>query len=166
MPPPGRDGHALPPILTQLSAHAERIGGLDAREATHHQHHTAGLQNLPPQMTAVSPRISEINAALARQSAILDSLDGLATQVAAIATQVATLALDDRSGADSGRYQPVPSPRWWKLNGTEQDAAADRLRGWSEPIYRPSYGRLADLLPPYWEYHPACLFTPALLTEL
>ena len=46
MTTPSSDGDALAATLIQLSAHAERIGSLDAREATHHQHHTAGLENL------------------------------------------------------------------------------------------------------------------------
>jgi hypothetical protein len=161
-----RDYTRLAAALIQLAAHAERIGGLDAREATHHQHQTAGLENLTVQMTAVSARLSEINAALARQSAILDSLDGLATQVAAIATQVATLALGDSHDLTVGWYQPVPAPRWWKLTGSDRETAIDRLRAWVEHIYRPSYGKLAALLPACWEHHPACLFTLDWLSEL
>jgi len=166
MTTPGSDGDALAAALIQLAAHAERIGGLDAREATHHQHHTAGLENLTAQMTAVSIRISEINAVLARQSAILDSLDGLATQVAAIATQVAILALGDSNDPATGWYQPVPAPRWWKLTGDDRETAIGRLRAWVEHIYRPSYGKLAALLPACWEHHPACLFTLDWLSEL
>ncbi len=166
MTTPGSDGDALAAALIQLAAHAERIGGLDARETSHHQQLTAGLQDLAAQTTAVSARISEINAALARQSAILDSLDGLATQVAAIATQVATLALGDSTDPATGWYQPVPPPRWWKLTGNDREAALDRLRAWVEHIYRPSYGKLAALLPACWEHHPACLYTLDWLSEL
>jgi hypothetical protein len=166
MATPSSDTDALAAALIQLSAHAERLGGLDARETSHHQQLTVSLENLGTQLTAVSTRISEIDTTLARQSAIVDSLDGLATQVAAIATQVAALAVDDRGDGGAGWYQPVPSPRWWKLTGEEREAALDRLRAWVEQIYRPGYGKLAALLPPCWEHHPACLFTLDWLSEL
>jgi hypothetical protein len=166
MTTPSSDADALAAALIQLSAHAERLGGLDARETSHHQQLTVSLENLGTQLTAVSTRISEIDTTLARQSAILDSLDGLATQVAAIATQVAALAVDDRGDGGASWYQPVPSPRWWKLTGEEREAALDRLRAWAEQIYRPGYGKLAALLPPCWEHHPACLYILDWLSEL
>ena len=166
MTTPGSDSDALGAALIQLSAHAERIGGLDARETAHHQQLSSGLESLATQTAAVNTRISEISTTLARQSAILDSLDGLATQVAAIATQVANLTLGDGSEGGPGWYQPVPAPRWWKLTGSDRETAIDRLRAWVEHIYRPSYGKLAALLPACWEHHPACLFVLDWLSEL
>ena len=165
MTTPGSDGDALAAALIQIAAHAEHIGGLDAREVTHHQHITAELQNLATDMTAISARIGEIAATLAAQSAILASLDGLSTQVATLAAQIAILADDERGDLDSG-YQPVLSPRWWKLTGSEREAALDRLRAWVEQIYRPGYGKLAALLPACWEHHPACLYALDWLSEL
>jgi hypothetical protein len=166
MTTPGGDGDVLAVAVIQLAAHAERLGALDARETTHHQHQATGLANLAAQLTAASTQITEMSATQARHSAILDSLDGLATQVAAIATQVAALAVGDAGPGDPPWYQPVPSPRWWKLTGAERDAAIDRLRAWVDQIYRPCYGKLAALLPACWEHHPACLFTLDWLSEL
>ena len=166
MTTPGSDGDALGALLIQLAAHAERIGGLDARETAHYEHLSAGQDSLATQTAALSARISEITATLARQSAILDSLDGLATQVAAIATQVASLSLDGTGGPGGDWYQPVPAPRWWRLTGAGRDAAIDRLRAWVEQIYRPSYGKLAALLPACWEHHPVCLYLLDWLSEL
>ena len=165
MAAPGSDGDALVAALIQIAAHAERIGSLDARETTNYQHITAGLQNLATEMTAVSARIGELGTTQARHSAILASLDGLSTQVATLAAQVAILAASEGGDADSG-YQPVLPPRWWRLAGNERETALDRLRAWVEQIYRPSYGKLATLLPPCWEHHPACLYTLDWLSEL
>jgi hypothetical protein len=166
MTTPGSDGDVLAAALIQIAAHAERIGGLDARETAHHQQITADLQNLTIEMTAVGVRIGEIRTTLGRQSVILASLDGLSTQVATLAAQVAILAADEGGDGDSGWYQPVPPPRWWKLTGNERDAAIDRLRAWVEQIYRPGYGKLAALLPACWESHPACLYILDWLSEL
>jgi hypothetical protein len=150
-------GDGLAAALIQISAHAERISSLDAREAAHFEDIAARLHDVASEITAAA-------GTLARQNAILASLDGLDAQVAALAAHLDRLAADDEY--DDGHYEPVPSPRWWKLTGAEREAALDRLRAWVEQIYQPSYGQLASTLPSCWEHHPACLYTLDWLSEL
>ena len=150
--------------LIQISAHAERIAGLDAREAGHFEDIAAQLRDLAAE---VGTRIDDVGSTLDRQAAIVEALDGIDIQVAALARQLAELADDDEQDDDEARgYRPVPPPRWWKLIGAERDAALDRLRAWVEQIYRPGYGQLAAMLPACWEQHPLCLYLLDWLSEL
>jgi hypothetical protein len=157
-------GEGLGAALIQLAGHAERIGSLDAREASHHQDITARLGEVASSVTSLTIRIGAIGSTLSRQDAILSSLDGLDNQVAALAHQLT--AIGTTGGEDQDGYQPVPPPRWWKLTGPERQTALDRLTAWVENIYRPSYGRLAAMLPACWQHHPLCLFTLDWLSEL
>lgn len=165
MTAPGSDGDALAAAIIQLAAHAERIGGLDAREACHHEENASRHRELVAQLTAVGTRITATTATLARHSATIDELAG---HVAVLASQVTVLTASHSNdeGPDSEGYQPVPTPRWWKLTGTEREAAIERLRAWVEQIYQPGYGKLAGMLAPCWERHALCLFTLDWLSEL
>ena len=160
-------GDALAAALIQISGHAERIGGLDARETAHHQETTARLREAAAEAASVRTRIDAIGATIARHAAIVDVLDGLDDQVAAIARRLTELAgTGDYDQEDPSYYRPVPPPRWWKLTGAEHDSALDRLRAWVEQIYRPGYGKMAATLPPCWEHHPLCLYMLDWLSEL
>jgi hypothetical protein len=160
-------GDGLAAALIQISAHAERISGLDAREASHYQQIAARLRDLAAEATSASTRIDGIDRTLTRQAAIVDALDGLDGQVAALALHLAELAADDEDDQpEAPSYRPVPAPRWWKLTATEREAALDRLRAWVDQIYRPGYGKLAAALPPCWEHHPPCLYALDWLSEL
>jgi len=157
----------LAAALIQISAHAERIAGLDAREAGHYKQIAERLRELATETASASTQIDGIDGTLARQAATIDALDGLDAQVAALARQLADLAADDEDDKqDAPSYRPVPAPRWWKLTAAERDAALDRLRAWVDQIYRPSYGKLAAALPPCWEQHPLCLYVLDWLSEL
>jgi hypothetical protein len=158
-------GDGLAAALIQISTHAERISVLDAREAAHYENLADRLRDIASQLTAVTEQTGEIGASLARHHAILTSLDGLDAQVASLATHLTDLA-DSEDESDTGRYQPVPPPRWWQLTGPERETALDRLRAWVEQVYRPGYGQLAAALPPCWEHHPACLYALDWLSEL
>ncbi len=162
-------GEGLAAALIQISGHAERIAGLDAREAGHYQQIAGRLRELANETASASTRIGGIGGTLTRQAAIIDALDGLDGQVAALARQLADLAADDEDHddeQDAASYRPVPAPRWWKLTAAERDAALDRLRAWVDQVYRPSYGKLAAALPPCWEHHPLCLYVLDWLSEL
>jgi hypothetical protein len=161
----GPAGDGLAAALIQLSAHAERIGGLDAREAGHHQETASRLRALASELAALARQAEGNSAELARHTAILDGLDGLGGQVAALAGRLAMTGLHN-AGGDSPHYQPVPPPRWWKLTGPDRDRALDRLTAWVEQIYKPGYGRLAATLPPCWSQHPVCLYALDWLSEL
>lgn len=145
----------LAAALIQISAHAERIGGLDAREAGHFEDISFRLRTLASQFAND----------VADQQAIFASLNDLDTHVAALATRLAEAAETERD-AGTGHYPAGASPRWWKQTGSEQEHALSRLRAWVEQIYRPGYGQLAAILPACWERHPACLYTLDWLSEL
>jgi hypothetical protein len=167
----GAEGDGLAAALIQISAHAERISGLDAREAGHYEQIAARLRELAAEAASASTRIDGIGGTLDRQAAIIDALDGLDGQVAALARQLAELADEDedRDGDDGRggvRYRSAAAPRWWKLTPAEREAAVDRLRAWVEQVYRPGYGKLAAALPPCWERHPLCLYVLDWLSEL
>jgi len=160
-------GDGLAAALIQISAHAERISGLDAREASHYQQIAARLRELAAEAASAISRIDGIGGTLARQAAIIDALDGLDGQIAVLARQIAKLATDDEDDEpDAPSYPPVPQPRWWKLTAAERETAVDRLRAWVDQVYRPSYGKLAATLPPCWEQHPVCLYILDWLSEL
>jgi len=164
----GSTGDGLGAAIIQLSAHAEQIGALDARETSHHQHTTAQLRELAASTAAASTRIDDIAGTVARHAAITGALDGLDEQVAALARQLADLTTAEDEDDEPGQraYRPVPPPRWWNLTHAERDTALDRLRAWVKQIYRPGYGKLAAALPPCWEHHPLCLYALDWLSEL
>jgi hypothetical protein len=160
---PGGDSDALAGAIIQLATQGEHLGRLDARETSHYEEVASRQRELSSEVGTASTRMNEVTATLARHTA---TIDGLASHVAVLASQVTTLGSLRDSNGDSEGYQPVPAPRWWKLTGTEREAAVDRLRAWVEQIYRPNYGRLAAALPGCWERHPLCLFTLDWLSEL
>jgi hypothetical protein len=166
MTTPDLNGDGLAAALIQISAHAERISGIDSREAAHFEDVAARLRELADQLATISGQASENSTILTRHDAILANLDGLDTQVASLAAHLTHLAEDDDGDDDSQNYRPVPAPKWWKLTDHERDVAMDRLRAWVEQVYRPGYGRLAATLPPCWEHHPACLYILDWLSEL
>jgi hypothetical protein len=159
-------GDVLGAALIQISSHAERISGLDVREAGHYQEIADRLRDLGAEVGSLTTQIDGVGGTLAQQAAILTSLDGLDRQVAALAERIAELVDEEGGEQKEARYQPVPSPRWWKLAGPEREAGLDRLRAWVEQIYRPSYGQLAAVLPTCWEQHPLCLYMLDWLSEL
>jgi hypothetical protein len=161
----GIPGDALGAALLQLASHGERLSGLDAREAAHYQELTPRLRELTTEASSLSTAITRINETLRRHSMIVNGLDGLDRQVEELARSLAQPA---GSGVDDGQlgYQPVPPPRWWKLDGRERDAATSRLRAWVEQIYKPGYGQIAATLPACWEQHTLCLYTLDWLSEL
>jgi hypothetical protein len=159
-------GEGLAAALIQIAGHAERISGLDAREADHYQDIASRLGELTAEAASLSTCVDGISTTLRRQAAIVDALDGLDTQVAALARHLPELADDEDDELESRYYQPIPPPRWWKITGTERDAAIERLRAWVDQIYRPSYGQLAAMLPACWEHHSLCLYLLDWLSEL
>ena len=63
-------------------------------------------------------------------------------------------------------YQPIPAPRWWRLQGRERAGAVARLRAWVETVFRPGYGHLAGRVGPCWEQHDLCLYQLAWVSEM
>ena len=166
MTAPDTSGEALTAALIQISGHAERIAGLDTREANHYQEIAARIREIASPAAAATARADGTHA---DQSALIASLDSLDRQVAALAARLTALAAADTNEADdtaSGHYHAGPAPRWWKLTGPEREEALDRLRAWVDRIYQPCYGQLAAILPACWEDHPLCLNTLDWLSKL
>jgi hypothetical protein len=139
----------LPAALDQLAAHHERLTVLDGREADH-------FAALTTRLTGIAGLITGLTTALAR-------LEGLDRQVAELAAQ---LAGNGHPGEDPDVYQPVPTPKWWKLTGEARQDAVTRLRAWVEQVYRPGYGQLAATLGPCWETHDLCLYGLDIASDL
>jgi hypothetical protein len=147
----------LTAALLQLSEHAERIAVLDAREAEHWRQAGEQLAELAAQLGGVQGRAED-------QGKILAGLDGLDVTVVALAEQLAALSRAGDGGAKG--YQPVPAPRWWRLEGQDRQEAVGRLRAWVATVFRPEYGHLAASLGSCWEQHPLCLYLLDWLSEL
>jgi hypothetical protein len=156
-------GEGLAAALIQLSAHAERIGGLEVRDSEYREM-AAGMRSLAADVAALTSQADGIDATVARHTAILGGLEGLGRQVEALADRLEMANSADPE--EAARYQPVPPPRWWQLTGPDREAAVDRLAAWVEQIYMPGYGRLAAAIPPCWREHTVCLYALDWLSEL
>lgn len=128
-------------VLDLLAAHAERLSQLDAK--------VSGV-------TKAAERVHEF-AALARQ---------LDQRISAVALRLDQVSLADRGGAEEFPYVPVPSRRWWKLDGRDREDALTALRAWVQQVYRPGYGQLAATLGRCWDQHLLCLYALDILAEL
>jgi hypothetical protein len=152
----GRPDETLTAALIQISRHAERIAHLDSR-----------YQDLADALRTVADQAASAAEHTDGRASVLASLDALDRQVGALSAQLATLAAgEDGDYGKAGRYQSVPSPRWWVITGAERERSLGRLRAWVSQVYRPSYGQLASLLPPCWEEHTLCLYVLDWLSEL
>jgi hypothetical protein len=159
-------GDVVTGLLLQIAEHSERLAVLDQREAGHFQEITDRLDELARELALTGERIDYVCDLAARQAALLETLDGLDQQVATLTGRLTEIAAARKSDENSQPYQPVPAPRWWKLDGTERQEALDRLHAWVEQVYRPGYGHLAAALGPCWDQHPLCLYGLDWLMEL
>ena len=159
-------GDLITGVMLQITQHAERLALLDQREATHFRETASRLADLARTLADTSDRIGASHDVAARQAALLDTLDGLDQQVGALAARLTAITAGKDNATSGEEYQPVPAPRWWKLDGTEREEALGRLRAWVEQIYRPGYGHLAAGLGPCWDQHPLCLYGLDWLMEL
>jgi hypothetical protein len=153
-------------LMLQITQHAERLALLDQRETAHHSELTQHRDDLARQLAEAIERVDAVHDLATRQAALLETLDGLDQQVAAVATRLTQLTAATKRDEGDETYTVAPTPRWWKLDGTERDEALNRLRAWVEQIYRPGYGQLAATLGPCWEQHPLCLYGLDWLMEL
>jgi hypothetical protein len=159
-------GDLITGVMLQITQHAERLALLDQREATHFRETAERLADIARTLAELSDQVGDVHDVTARQTALLDTLDGLDKQVATLTARLTEMTGNrgDADGADE--YQPVPAPRWWKLNERDREEALARLRAWVEQIYRPGYGHLAAALGPCWDQHPLCLYGLDWLMEL
>jgi len=148
---------ALAAALLRLSEHADRIARLDEREASH-------SAETADRIAALTTLANAMKRTLDDQADILAGLQDLDDKVTSL-----TARPDDTTAADGSPdrgYQPVPSPRFWKLDGAARDEAIGRLRAWVEHVYLPGYGHVAASLGSCWDQHPLCLYALDWLSEL
>jgi hypothetical protein len=157
-------GDVVTGILLQIGQHAERVTALDQREAAHFREIVRQLDELGRRVAETSDRVDAVHDLATAQSALPETLDGLDEQLAALSARLIRAA-DAAGSYNAESCQPVPGPRWWRLEGAEREEALDRLRAWVEQVYRPGYGHLATLSP-CWEQHPLCLYGLDWLMEL
>jgi hypothetical protein len=128
-------------VLDVLAAHADQLSRLDGQVSS---------------MTEAAERVREF-AALAQ---LLDQ------RITALGLRLDQLGAAGRDGAgDWGPYAPVPSRRWWKLQGRDREKAVTALRAWVEQVYRPGYGQIASTLGQCWDQHTLCLYALDILAE-
>ena len=146
----------LPAALDQLAAHRQRLSVMEGREADH-------FATLTTRLTGIAGLISGLTAEVSGHATALARLDGLDRQVAELTAQ---LAGGGHPSQDPDLYQPVPTPKWWKLTGEARQEAITRLRAWVDQVYRPGYGQLAATLGPCWETHDLCLYALDIASDL
>ena len=171
--------------LLRLTAIAERLGGLDAREAEHYEQVGRQLREIADSLAAMRGLASTV----AEQSGILANLEGIDERLAALVRQYTGADSGDGDG-ESRVYRPGPPPPWWHMasdpaleqqvlaladgaattgdSGPAGDLPKDiqRLSNWVATVYLPGYGHLAGGLGACWVHHPLCLYTMDWLCEL
>jgi hypothetical protein len=150
------EASGLTAALMQLAQLAERVIGLDTREAGHAKDIREGLA----QLTTV---VNAMKGTQENHKELLRSLEGLPDAVYTLADRLNEIAPEDD---DPKFYVPQPSPRFWKLEGEARDQAVERLRAWVGQVYRPGYGWLSAQLADCWPEHPICLYALDLLSEI
>ena len=93
----------LAAALLQLSAHAERLSGLEQRQAAH-------ATDIGERIATLTTLANAMNGTLADQAEILAGLIGLDEQVAALAARLDTIAPEH--GEEPTIYQPTVPPRF------------------------------------------------------
>jgi hypothetical protein len=171
--------------LLRLTAIAERLGGLDTREAEHYEQVGRQLREMADSLAAIRGLASTV----AEQSAILANLEGIDERLAALVRQYTSADSGDGDG-ESRVYRPGPPPPWWHMasdpaleqqvlalvegtataghDGPAGDLAEHirRLGNWVTTVYLPGYGHIAEGLAACWIHHPLCLYTLDWLCEL
>ena len=137
----------LTAALLQITAHAERLGQLEASV-------TANLAECQMATGGLVGAITDLRSLVEEQGRLLDAVDEL----------VKTIVPPD--GDDGPGYKPRPPVHWWKLTDDDRQKVVDRLAAWVEQVYRPWYGHLAALLGACWRDHPLCLVGLDVVSEL
>jgi hypothetical protein len=141
------DDGGLTAALLQITAHAERLGQLEARVS-------ANLDECQVATGGITGAITDLRLLVEEQGRLLAAVDEL----------VKTIAPPE--GETGPGYKPKPPVLWWKLKADELQKATDHLAGWVEQVYRPWYGHLAGMLAPCWRDHPLVLVGLDVVSEL
>jgi len=143
----------LDAALRQGTQNAERIAGL-----------AAALDGLTRRLGELGTAVDAVQGTITDQAEVLRSVDGLKDTVDELAHRFNTLFPDgDTEGAF---YSPIPTPRFWQLQGADREQAVGRLRSWVRGVYLPAFGHLAAKLPACWEQHTFCLTVLDVASEL
>ncbi len=139
--------------VRQGTQNAERIAGL-----------AAALDGLKAKLGELGTAVDAIQGTLADQAEVLRTVDGLKDTVVELLHRIGTLFPD--GDTDGAFYSPIPTPRFWQLQGRDRDQAVGRLRSWVRDVYQPAFGHLAQRLPGCWEQHTFCLTILDVASEL
>ena len=123
------------------------------------------MRGLTRQLDDLGTAVEGIQGTIADQAEVLRSVDGLNETVDELVHRFSGLFPDD-GDADGKFYSPIPTPRFWQLEGDEREQAIDRLRSWVRAVYLPAFGHLARTLPACWEEHTFCLTVLDVASEL
>jgi len=148
------DPARLDAAIQQGTRNAERIARLDA-----------ALSSLSAKLADLGTAVEAIQGTIAGQAEVLRSVDGLKETVDELLQRYSALFPGDGDHAGTF-YAPIPTPRFWQLNGGEREQAVDRLRSWVRNVYLPAFGHLARTLPACWEQHTFCLTVLDVASEL
>ena len=110
-------------------------------------------------------RLDGIQGTITDQAEVLRTVDDLKETVGELLHRFTTLFPDDDDGGGEF-YTPIPTPRFWQLDGGQREQAVDRLRHWVQAVYLPVFGHLARMLPACWEQHTLCLTVLDVASEL
>ena len=126
------------------------------------------LQTALAQLGDLQDQVSVLAAARDRDAARLRAMMASRRRPPARVDVMArkTIRRQRRDTPEAAGYQPIPAPRWWRLQGRERTEALARLRAWIETVFRPGYGHLAGQVGPCWEQHDLCLYQLAWLSEM
>ena len=139
-------------VLLQMQQLADRVRGLDEREAEHHR-------DIGEAMTGLGGAIDKLRGTGTSQG---KALAEVSRKLADLGAAVKSLLPPEPGPV----YNPAPAVRWWDIGDEDWAKALARLRNWIEVIYRPHYGHLAAKLGGCWEQHPLCLIELDWASEL
>jgi hypothetical protein len=108
-------------------------------------------------------KVAGVEGTIESQRDVLRSVDGLKETVDALIARFNAIFPPGDPGARF--YAPVPTPRFWLLEGPERERAIARLREWVAETY-PVLGVFHRRLPKCWEEHDFCLTVLDVLSEL
>jgi hypothetical protein len=143
----------LDAALAQGTRNAARIAGLDAAVAS-----------LAAKLAELGTAVQAVQGTITDQAEVLRSVDGLKETVDELAGRFSALFPDGDTGG--AFYSPIPTPRFWQLDGDDRQQAIGRLRSWVADVYLPAFGHLAARLPACWEQHTFCLTVLDVASEL
>lgn len=122
------------------------------------------LEGVRGRLAGLGTVLEGVRGTISDQAVILQSVDGLADTVDELINRFNAIFPPDDPNARF--YSPIPTPRFWLLEGDDRAKAVGRLRAWVEQVYTPTFGHVSRALPECWERHPFCLTVLDVASEL